>query len=389
MTESSKSLGFKNLDSDEYSVQFCDLKKWASSRAKNIYITASKTALYILTDLNELTIFDNFESKSSKYKLIPSITTDEKIYQISDNSSKIFCDKEGNHVIIKHDKHIYYYNQIFKGDLSLKQIFFKNDSNYIVPFAIAFNEDDTTNNDTGEILMTDYSSDIYQLRIKIVENNNIDVKLEKIFSFKTKFQIKEETFYNNILNNIENDNNNNNEDIEDEIDLYNNLFFNFEPSEKILDIKMTKNSNGNIIIIACTKNMIFNFNGKGTFKEIFSQYSIDNGDICKAFKKFPNNSNEKNFNSSKIQILNSYSVTLNKDNKKNILTNKYFGCMGGYGYCMGSLENNNEELSIYDFKRPKELDNKVALFSFASRITSRIDLMILNDFSSFLFSSDK
>ena len=364
MNESSKNLGLKNLDSDEYSVQFCDLKKWAFSQANNIHITASSTALYILTDLNELTIFDNFKSKSFKYKLIPSVTKDQKKYQINDTSSKIFCDKLGNHVIIKHEKHIYYYNQIYKNDLNLKELVFEYDSKYIEPFAIAFNDNDSNNNDTGEILITDYFSDIYQLRIKIIESNSVDVKFEKIFSFKTKFQIKEETYYNNILNDIENKENNN-EDIEDEIDLYNNSFFNFEPSEKILDIKMTKNaSNGNIVIIACTKNMIFNFNGKGTFKEIFSKYSVDNGDIYKAFKKIPNNSNEKNFNNSYIQIIDSYSPTLNYDKKKNRVTNKYFGCMGGYGYCIGSVENINEELSIYDFNRPSNLDNnnKIALF---------------------------
>ena len=154
----------------------------------------------------------------------------------------------------------------------------------------------------------------------------------------------------------------------------------FEKGERIIDMRIYHNKNKNNendiekIIIACTKNMIFKFIGKeNTFGELFKKYSSGSEILSKSFRIFPNKSNSNNYNSTRLQILPSYT---NTKNEKIV-----FGCMGGFGYCLGEIEDNiddntkNDNLSniyVFNYRKPKYVsESKIPLFSFGDNSNSK------------------
>ena len=98
-------------------------------------------------------------------------------------------------------------------------------------------------------------------------------------------------------------------------------------NDRILDIKLlysskhnifsgNKGSEGkNIIIMAITNNILFQFQGEDSFENVFENYSIKNGNILKGYKYFLGNEKIHNFKFSKIQFINQYLLTSNEETK--------------------------------------------------------------------------
>ena len=248
------------------------------NREENIlYCTASENGLYILTDKNKFLIYEKNSMIKNYIQLsvMQSIVKKEQNFQTKEKTSKIWCNNAGDHVLIKTDKSLFYYNPYFKNDYNLREINFEFKSKYYVePYSIAFNEV-IKSKEEFEILVTDYFSEIYNVRIKITKKNEIMIDyFEKIFTFKTKFELEEEHY---LEKREENEKEKEDLGLDSDFDFDPMELINFEKDERIIDMKMFNNEiGGEKIIIACTKNKIFNFSGKEkTFKEIFNKYITD------------------------------------------------------------------------------------------------------------------
>ena len=336
--------------------------------AKNLYSTSSESALYLLTDKSKFLVFEKNSTNKNylQLNLVPYITKEEDKFQTKDYLSQIWSDDSGNHVLVKHDGKLYYYNPYFKKDLNLKEINleYKN-KYYIEPYSIAFDES-IKSSDEFEILVSDYNSEIYNIKIKFVDKKEIKIDyFEKVHTFKSKFEIEQERYYRQETKSEKTES----DDSDIDLDFDDLNMITFEYGERILDMKIYNNMNKNNdkdiekVIIACTKNMVFQFKGKeSTYEELFKKYSQGSENLRKSYRKFPNNSNNLNYNISHLQILDSFSI--NNNNKT------AFGCYGGYGYCLGEIEenienrneNNLNNIFVLNYKKPKYLEDKVPLF---------------------------
>ena len=334
------------------------------NREENIlYCTASENGLYILTDKNKFLIYEKNSMIKNYIQLsvMQSIVKKEQNFQTKEKASKIWCNNAGDHVLIKTDKSLFYYNPYFKNDYNLREINFEFKSKYYVePYSIAFNED-IKSKEEFEILVTDYFSEIYNVRIKITKKNEIMIDyFEKIFTFKTKFELEEEHY---LEKREENEKEKEDFELDSDFDFDPMELINFEKDERIIDMKMFNNEiGGEKIIIACTKNKIFNFSGKEkTFKEIFNKYITDRELILKSYRNFPNkSSNISNNNQTHLQIISSYT--------KNEIDETIFGCKGSYGYCLGNIlsdNNKNDNTFVINSRKPKYVgEKKIPLFIF-------------------------
>ena len=332
-----------------------------------IHCTASENGLYILSDKNKFLIYPkNSTIKNSiQLNIVPNIIKQESKFQTKEKTSKIWTNDSGDHVLIKSDKSLFYYNPNIKNDLNLPEINLEYKNKYYVePYSIAFNEK-IKSKDEFEILVTDFNSEIYDIKIKITNNNEIIVdSFEKIFSFKTKFELDIEQFLESK----------NKEEKEKEINKDNMGFdldfdfdpmdlINFEKDERIIDMKIFNNDkNEEIIIIACTPNKIFKFSGKEkSFQELFHKYITNSELILNSYRNFPNKSpNNTNHNSTHLQIISSYT--------KNEINETIFGCKGKYGYCLGKIspeKNEADNTFVINSRKPKYVgEKKIPLFQF-------------------------
>ena len=333
-----------------------------------LYCTASDDDLYILTDRNKLLIYEKYTKSNiySQINVMQTIIKKEAKLQSRENLTKIWCNKTGDHVIIRKDKSVFYYNPYCKSDFNLKEINLEYNSKYYVePYSIAFNEE-LKSKDEFEILVTDYFSEIYNLKIKINNKNEIIINsFEKVFSFKTKFELEQEKITEEKLNENKNEikTESDNTEINFDLDFDPMELINFGKNERIIDIQIYNDEkNKEKIIIACTKNMIFKFSGKeSTFKEIFLKYSTNSELILKSYRNFPSKSSSENINinNTHLQILSSYT--------NDSINELVFGCKGSYGYCLGKInseENSNDNMFIIQSHKPKYLgEKKIPLFT--------------------------
>ena len=300
---------------------------------KILYITSCvKNKTFILTDEASLYVIDNSKEKNiNKYPLISTLNSKKNKVknQTEEIESQIWCHKLGSHAIIKYKNECFYYNPLLAKEKVQELNFFYEDK-YLQPYAVAFDDDNFDPNDTGEILFSDYNSDIYKLQITISGQNVIRV-FGRIFSFRNK---------------IKNNNENN-----DDFDIN---YFRFNDNDRILDIKLiysskynvlsgSKGSEGkNIIILAITNNILFQFQGKDSFDNVFENYSIKNGSILKGYKSFLGNDKIENFKFSKIQLINQYLISSKEENKTENI-GVLVGFMTKSGYCLGNISN------LYDY----------------------------------------
>ena len=312
--------------------------------------------MFILTDNNLFYVIEKGIPKKTIKYIISSTCKKNRKYQTEEIESQIWCDKIGNHIIIKYKNNLYYYNpNLPKEKIQELNLYYNN--YYLVPYAVAFNSDFYDTTDTGYILFSDFNSDIYLLRIQINDKNKIISLFFRIFTFTPM------KFY--IINELDED--------EDEEDKFYDLdFFKLDKNEKILDIKIIfssenknlfettiDNQGKNILILAITKNKIFQFQGKDSFEKVFDNYTLENGNIAKACKLFHN---KKNFNlkKSRIQLFNQYLPFYKFEafQKPELL----FSCMFQCGYCVGILKDflnpaPIKEFVIYDYPRKKQKDS--------------------------------
>ena len=350
-----------------------------------LYCTASDDDLYILTDRNKLLIYEKYTKSNiySQINVMQTIIKKEAKLQSRENLTKIWCNKTGDHVIIRKDKSVFYYNPYCKSDFNLKEINLEYNSKYYVePYSIAFNEE-LKSKDEFEILVTDYFSEIYNLKIKINNKNEIIINsFEKVFSFKTKFELEQEKITEEKLNENKNEikTESDNTEINFDLDFDPMELINFGKNERIIDIQIYNDEkNKEKIIIACTKNMIFKFSGKeSTFKEIFLKYSTNSELILKSYRNFPNKFSANNIysNNTYLQIIQSYT--------NNSINDLIFGCKGSYGYCIGKIipeknnNNINDNMFIIQNHKPKYLgEKKIPLFTLTDEEKKNKDDLIL------------
>ena len=333
----------------------------------NLYSTSSENALYLLTDKNTFLIFEKNSTQKNHIQLkITNYTQkNETKLQTKEKNNQLWCDDSGNHVLIKTNGSLFYYNPYFKNDFNLKEIVLDYKSRYYLEiYSVAFNEE-IKSQDEFEILVSDYNSEIYNIKFKIFDKKDITIEyFEKVHSFKSKFQLDQEKYiYGENEDKKENDDK---EELYIDLDLdFDELnMITFDNGERIIDMKIYSSQNNEKTVIACTKNMIFKFIGKEqSYVEFFKKYSQNSELMMKSYRKFPNKSKALSYNSSHIQILPSYTMT---QNKKFV-----FGCMGGYGYCLGEIEENSENkendlenIIVINYKRPKHLgESKIPLFT--------------------------
>ena len=273
---------------------------------------------------------------------------------------------------MKHRGSIYYYNPYFRKNLNLKEICFEYKSKYYIePYSIAFDEE-INSQDEFEILVSDYYSEIYDIKIKLNDKKEIIIDyFEKVHTFKSNFELEQEAFYGQEKK-PEKTESENKDDDDNDLDLnFDDInLVTFEPGERIIDMQIFNNKNKNNdkdiekVVVACSKNMIFQFVGKeSTFIELFKKYSQGSEILKKSYRKFPNDSNNLNYNISHLQIMTSFTSKSNKTT---------FGCFGGYGYCLGEIEentgdkteNNLNNIFVLNYRKPNYLgENKVPIFN--------------------------
>ena len=337
--------------------------------SNNLYSTSSENTIYLLTDKNKFTVFENnIANNYLQFNLIPIIVKEENKIQTKNNKSQIWSNKSGNHVIVKHGGSIYYYNPYFRKNLNLKQICLEYKSKYYIePYSIAFDEE-INSQDEFEILVSDYYSEIYDIKIKLIDKKEIKIDyFEKVHTFKSKFELEQEEFYGQVKKTEKTESENKDDDIDLDLNFDDINMISFEPGERIIDMQIFNNKNKNNdkdiekVVVACTKNMVFQFVGKEpTFIELFKKYSQGSEILKKSYRKFPNDSN---YNISHLQIMTSFT-----GNGIKIV----FGCFGGYGYCLGEIEenigdkneNNLNKIFVLNYRKPNYLGgNKAPIFN--------------------------
>ena len=316
---------------------------------KILYMTTSENNnMFILTDYGDFYVIEKgIEKYIKKYKIssVPSTNKKYRKYQTENKHSQIWCDKLGNHVIFKYKDNLYYYNPNIPKE-KIQELNIYNNNYYILPYAIGFNNDFYDQKDTGDILFSDFNSDIYQLRIQVNDKNKIRVFFFRIFSFKPQFQIMSKEDFEE-----------DNED--DEEDFSNLILFKLEENEVILDMKIIfsfentdiydtnlNNERKNILIIAITKNKLFQFYGKDSYEKVFQNYGIENSEILQAYKLFHSRKNY-NLNKSRIQLFNQYLPFYNFDTFKK--PQLLFSCMYQCGYCIGTFKDSLNPFPTKDF----------------------------------------
>ena len=249
------------------------------------------------------------------------------ILQSENKESQIWCDKFGNHVIIKYLNLLYYFNRNIQGE-KIKPLHLTINGIYLQPYAIGFNDEIYDIEDTGLILFSDFNSTIYEFQIKFIDQSNIQLMTNSLFSFSAYF----------------ND--------EDDIEF---CLFKMYRNEKILDIKIfCKN---NILILAITQYRLFQFFGKDSFREVFDNYSKESRDIFKTYKRF-NFIKNINRKKSKIQELLQHFTFFNKEIFK--IPHLTVSFMSEINFCIGITDSQF-------FLEPKPI-NKFIIFMFGQNI---------------------
>ena len=306
-------------DINKYPIEKMDI----AIKGKILYMISSEMHnTFVLTDNGYFYVikkgkFNDIEGFELKSTLFGGNENTNILFQTQELESQIWCNKLGTHVIIKYKNISYYYNPLMAKKVDeLNLINFSNI--YIQPYAVAFNDDFPELDDTGKILISDYNSMIYDLQLKLSEEKElIRLSFGEIFKFKVE-KIK-------------------NKEIEDEDAEFN--FFKMDDNDRILDMKLivsenptmgvskTGNEDKNIFILAITKHILFQFYGKNDFKDVFDKYSLENGKILKAYKRFISQVKTEG-KYSRIQLLNEEKSAELK-----------FGFMTQCGYIMGKFEN--------------------------------------------------
>ena len=336
----------KRPDINKYPIEKMDI----AIKGKILYVVSSEShSTFVLTEDGYFYVITKGKSKDIQgFELKSDLLDPVKVekmgakFQTDKKESQIWCDKFGTHVIIKYKNVSFYYNPLMAKKLEeLNLNMFGN--TFLQPYAVAFNDDVYDCEDTGKILFSDYNSVIYELQLKLSEEKEmIRLSFGKVFSFKIERPENEK----------END-----EDVDFE-------FFKMDDNDRILDMKLivlenptigvskADNEDRTIFILAITKHILFQFIGQKSFKDVFENYTLEDGKILKAYKKFisPTKIDDKY---SRIQLL-------HEEASAEVL----FGFMTQCGYIMGKFENTinltpQKNFSVIKYYKPsKETEEK-------------------------------
>ena len=311
-----------------------------SSDSNNTFVLTGDGYFYVINK-GKLNDIQGFQLKSKL--LDPEKVKKEQIkFQTDKKESQIWCNKFGTHVIIKYKNASFYYNPFMAKKIQELQLdVFGNI--FIQPYAVAFNDDFYDPEDTGKIIFSDYYSVIYELQLKLNdEKEMIRLTFGKVFSFKR----------DKVENATKNDEN---------LDFN---FFQMDENDRILDMKLMVSENPamgvskgynedkNICILAITKHILFQFFGKNSFSEVFENYTLEDGKILKAYKKFI----------SQVKLEDKYSriQLLNEEKSAEVK----FGFMTQCGYITGKFESTinlvpQKNFNVIKYYKPsKETDEK-------------------------------
>lgn len=327
-----------------------NIEKWDLKLGKKIrcMVSLEKNYTFILT---KTLFFIHDSSKDSLTSVdIPSSTNKKIDFQTINESkydtSRIWPDKNGIHIIFKIDKATYYYNSSLPDKKKIKELKLEYNDNYLEPFSLAFSVPNPSTKNTDEILFTDSNSRIYVLMIKIDETGEIHESINRVFDFTKIKRVKSHAPGENVKENEKKMN-----------ELLETNFFKIDKDDKIQDIKIYCHEeksgvgkkvvvNKSFFIIAVSKRILFQFVGKNSLHELFSQYQTEEGiikanELLKDCKIFP----KKSFidlEKTRIQELKA------KDKKPNFYWNNE------YGFCMWKLVGSplplpQKELKLYQY----------------------------------------
>ena len=319
-----------------------------------LYMTSCvKNKTFILTDSDYLYVIEKDKKNGmNQYLLRPDKKDKEKKYQTKETESQIWCHKLGCHAIIKYKNDTYYYNPNLLRDKVQELDLYYNNVN-LQPYSVAFDDDFYEEGNTGKILFSDYDSNIYKLQITIYEQT-----VSRVLGFLFSFTPPKTT---------------DDEEIDDDIEDFN--YFKLDKNDRILDMKLISsskfsmynvnkgNEGKNIFILAITNNILFQFQGKDSFENVFSNYSIKNGDILKATKKFLGNPRSSNLKLSRIQLINQYLQSSKDDEEKKEKRGILFGFMSKCGYLVGKITNvlnpePQKSFTVFEYLYPKKIENE-------------------------------
>ena len=263
----------KKLDVNKFSPQKLDI----SLSGNILYVTSipfPNKKIFILTDTDKFYIIENNNiSKPQVFQLKSEILNSGKLnskaikFQTDSLESQIWTDKKGNHVIIKYKRICFYYNPNMQN--KIEELNLINFGNILIqPYAVVFNEDKCTDKDTGVFLVSDYNSSIHEVQLFLTETNEM---MRSRFGEILKLK----------LNNTKNTNTQT-QTTEDNLNLN---FFEMDKDDRIIDFKLITQDD-TILLLAITKNLLFQFFGKKDFRTVFNNYDVEIGDISKAVKKF-------------------------------------------------------------------------------------------------------
>ena len=279
-----------------------------------ISMSSSKKNIFFLTENHNLFLADSVTLKTIN-ELYSLPEPKESIEFKEKGFNKIWCDREGNHCIIRHNNSIYYFNNATRQVVELEKF------RKIEICAVALDDKNTEYNTTKNFLAVDYDNKIYECCVEIIPN-----KKEKI-----KERIEELTTLNFL-----DPNNDDDEDTENRKS--------YKPiKDRIYGLKFIHSINSNVdqekdncYIIAVSKNQLYQFIGPGlkSFKQIFSRYDRNPSLLYDGCRYFPKG--KKEF---KVE----FNILYKTYNKSQIFSQ--FGWRTDTGYCLSdfSYENNYKD----------------------------------------------
>ena len=250
-------------------------------------VSVSKKFIFIITGNAELLLIDNTTNEPNNQAF--SIISETSQGNFKERLTKIWTDREGNHSIVSFNGKIFYFNSSFLKNLKELSIF-----KDIEICAIAFDETNVDEKNSGRFLACDINNNIYECRV-IVQQTQTD-KNDNFEIVERKKAVSKLIFMN--------------WDDEDEDEIY-------EPKKNKNDdriygisfMKSTKpeiNENDNycyIMIVTKTKLYQFIGPGKKSFKQTFSKCNenpILFNDSCKYFPSIKSKKSEFDTN---LQVL--------------------------------------------------------------------------------------
>ena len=241
----------KKLDVNKFSPKKLDIPLRGNEILYVTSIPFPNKKLFVLTDNDLFYIIDNNNySKPEVFKLNTSKSNNKTVkFQTDALDSQIWTDKKGNHAIIKYKRISYYYNPLMANKIEeLDLITFGNI--LIQPYAVIFNEDKCTEKDTGIFLISDYNSSIYEVQIFLSDKKEMmRSRFGAVLKLKPDIRRKTTTDHDNTKFN----------------------FLEMDRDDRITDFKLfTKGDK--ILLLAITKNILFQFVGKNDFRGYIQSY---------------------------------------------------------------------------------------------------------------------